>query len=323
MNRRSLLALAPCLATGHVGAGAQDFPARPMHLVVPGGAGSFPDQVARLLGDRLAVPWRQPVIVENRPGAGGIAAMTELLRAAPDGHTLGLATMSQLVFNPSLFRHLPYNPLRDLAPIGTLLSGALVIVTHPSLPVRSLHELIALARRDRGRLDFAIPANGSPPHVVLALLMEATRSSFNIVPFRTGAEAAVQVVRGEVPLFIDAPPVVMLLVQAGRLRALAVTGPRRLALLPTVPTVEEEGYAGFRGETWMGLVARREVPSEVVAHIARDLAQVLGTDVALRNYLEAAGAQPMIETPQGFAELLRAEQARWSALIKISGMTLD
>lgn len=321
-NLRVLLTLAAGLLMACMGVQAQTFPVKPVHLVVPAGAGSFPDQVGRRLADKLSALWGQQVVVENRPGGGGIAAMTEFLKAAPDGHTLALGTMSQLVFNKYLFRTLPYDPLSDVAPIGTVLSGSLMVVAHPSLPAQTLSQLVVLAQRQPGRLDFAIPANASPPHVVLGMLMEATHSSFSVVPFKTGAEAVVQVTAGQVPLFIDAVPVVAPLVESGRLRALAVTGSQRVPQFPAVPTVQEQGYPAFHGEAWMGLVARSGTPPELVARINRDLAQALTAD-DLRQFFETSGARVLVDTPQEFADLLRTEQVRWGAVIKATRIAVE
>lgn len=321
-NSRVLLALFIGLFSACVGAGAQTYPAKPVHLVVPAGAGSFPDQIARRLGDKLSAQWNQPVVVDNRPGAGGILAMTELLKAAPDGYTVALGTMSQLVFNRFLFRALPYDPLSDVVPVGTVMSGSMMVVAHPSLPVQNLSDLVALAQRRSGGLDFAIPANGSPPHVVLALLMEATHSSFTVVPFKTGAEALAQVTAGQVPLFIDAVSVVAPLVSSGRLKALAVTGAQRVPEFPAVPTVREQGYPALGAEAWMGLVVRSGTKPELVSRINNDLAQALKAE-DLRQFFEASGARPLVHTPEEFDELLRTERARWGTIIKATRISVE
>ena len=316
----ALLALGVFAAVAHTQ--VQVFPDKPVRLIVGGGPGSFPDQVARRMGERLSNVWGQQVVVENRTGAAGSQSMTALLQAAPDGYTLALATMSTLVFNPYLFHTLPYDPQRDLLPVGTLFSGSMMIVAHPSLSVNSLTELVALARAKPGGIDFAVPGNGSPPHVVLAMLMDATRASFSVVPYKTGSEAVVQVTGGQVPLFIDAVPVVAKLVEAGRLKALAVTGHQRMAQFSSVPTVAEQGYPDFRGEAWMGLVARTGTPDAVVNKINADLAQILNS-ASMQQYFETTGGRVLITTPEDFTALVRTDSERWGRVIKAIGMRLD
>jgi tripartite-type tricarboxylate transporter receptor subunit TctC len=299
---------------------AETFPTKPVHLIVGGGAGSFPDQVARRVADRLSAIWGQQVVVDNRPGKH--VAMIELIKAAPDGYTLALGTMSHLVFNTHLMSHMPYDPQRDLSPVGMVLSSPMVVVAHPKFPAGSLAELLAAARLQPGALEFAVPGNGSPPHLVLAMLMDATGTSFYTVPFKTGSDAVVQVAGGQVPLFIDAASVVAPLIDAGRLKALAVTGAQRVTLFPGVPTVAEQGYPEFRGEAWVGLVARAGVPASIVNQINRDLAQALGA-ADLRRYFETLGGRIIVTSPEGFAALVRAESEHWGRVIRAIGFKLE
>jgi len=323
MKRRDaiLLALLGKLAGPGVAAEA-GFPDRPVHLIVGAGAGSFPDQVARRLADQLAHRFGQPVIVHNRPGAGGIIAMSEFIKTPADGYTIALATMSQLVFNRYLFHELPYDADRDLQPIGTILNGSMMIVANPSFPARSLAELVSISRSKPGEIDFAIPALGSPPHVVLGLFMDTTRTSFSVIPFKTGSDAVLQVVGGEVPLFIDAVPVVAGLVQSGKLRALGVTGKSRLRQFPDVPTVAEQGYPAFVGEAWMGLVARAGTPAPVAARIRAALDGAIQSD-SLRQYVESAGGQTLVTSPDEFALLVQSDVAKWGKVIRDMHLSLD
>jgi tripartite-type tricarboxylate transporter receptor subunit TctC len=323
MKRRDaiLLALLAGLARPGVAAGP-GFPDRPVHLIVGAGAGSFPDQVARRLADELAHQFGQPVIVHDRPGAGGIIAMSEFIKTPADGYTIALATMSQLVFNRYLFRELPYDADRDLQPIGTILNASMMIVANPSFPARSLADLVSISRSKPGEVDFAIPALGSPPHVVLGMFMDTTRTSFSIIPFKTGADAVLQVVGGEVPLFIDAVPVVAGLVQSGKLRALGVTGKSRLRQFPDVPTVAEQGYPAFVGEAWVGLVARAGTPPPVAARIRAALDAAIRSD-SLRQYIESAGGQTVVTSPGEFSLLVQSDVARWGKVIRDMHLSLD
>lgn len=322
MNKplRTLALLAAALMAACTAARAERFPSKPVQLIVGAGPGSYPDQVARRLGDALSAVWGQPVVVENRAGAGGVAAIAQFMKASSDGYTLALATMSQLVFNRYILPSLPYDPATDLVPIGTVLSGSMMVVAHPGFEAQSLGELVDLAQRQPKSLAFAVPASGSPPHVVLAMLMDTTRTSFTVVPFKTGAEAVTQVAAGQVPLFIDAVPVVAGLVQSGKLKALAVTGKQRVAQFPNVPTVAEQGYPDFRGEAWIGLVARSGTPPALVKQLNQDLAQALHA-APLREFLETSGARTLVTTPEEFAALVKSDSAHWGPVIKAIGLS--
>jgi tripartite-type tricarboxylate transporter receptor subunit TctC len=323
MTRRLIILIASlAILCGTGAAWGQSYPDRPVHLVVGAGAGSFPDQVARRLAEELAIQFGQQVVVDNRPGAGGIAAMSEFVKTRPDGYTIALATMSQLVFNRYLFHELPYDPDRDVQPVGTVLNGSMMIVAHPSLGARTLSELVDMARSKPGAIDFAVPANGSPPHVVLGMLMDTTKTSFSIVPYKTGSDAVVQVAAGQVPLFIDAVPVVAGLVQSGKLRALAVTGTTRVSLFPEVPTVAEQGYPSFAGDAWMGVVARPGTPPAVLARIAAALDGAVKSE-SLRKYVESSGAQTFLTTPDEFSRLVRSDVPRWGKVIHDMHLALD
>ncbi|MBI3349649.1 MAG: tripartite tricarboxylate transporter substrate binding protein [Burkholderiales bacterium] len=323
MNRklRSAMLLALCLCVS-LSARAQIFPDKPVHLIVGAGAGSFPDQVARRLAESLSEQWGQPIVIDNRPGAGGIAAMGGFAKAPADGYTLALATMSQLVFNPHLFQGLPYDVLRDVQPVGTVRSGSMMIVAHPGFSARSLGDLVSIAQRKPGDIDFAVPANGSPPHVVLGMLMAITHTSFSVVPYKTGADAVVQVASGQVPLFIDAVPILAGLVQSGKLRALAVTGRTRVTQFPDVRTVAEQGYPGFNGEALMGLVARPGTPDAALKRLSTGLANAVNSD-ALRQFFESSGARAQTTTPEEFAALIRNDSDHWGRVIRDMHLVLD
>jgi tripartite-type tricarboxylate transporter receptor subunit TctC len=324
-TRRNWLLNAGAWALGGAsgGANAQLDDGRPLHVIVSAGPGSFPDQVARRVGDGLAAIWKRPVVIDNRPGAGGIAAIMRLMEARADGSTIALGTMSQLVFNPFLFRQLSYDVDRDIEPIGAVLDGSMMIVAHPAFPASTLSALIEQAHaRPVRSIDFAVPAAASPPHVVLAALMKATSTTFNVVPYRTGSDALVQVAGGQVALFIDAVSVVGPYVEAGRLKALAVTGIQRVDRFPAVPTVAEQGVANFDGSAWMGLIARKGTPPAVVARCNESLGAVLRSP-SMREFLEANGARPIEGTPEALAARWRGDANRWGPVIRSLGITLD
>ena len=301
---------------------AQTYPSQPIRLVVGAGPGSIADGVARPLADKLGAALGQAVVVENKPGPGGIVGMDAVARAKSDGYTLGLATMSQLVFNPYLFSKLPYDPAKDLVPVANLVSGPMVIAVHPSYPAKSLGELIEAARAQPGKLYYAVPALGSPPHVVSLLVWKAANASLTAVPFRSGADAVTNVLSGEIPVLVDAPPLIAAHVKTGKLRALAVTGELRDSSLPDTPTLAEAGMAGVRGEAWIGLVAPTGTPHAVLQQLNQEIVRVLGHEEIARAY-RAAGWRIVAGSAESFAAQVSTDRERWGVVIQESGIRLD
>ncbi len=303
-------------------AGAQDYPRRPVKIIVGGGPGSVPDTVTRSIGDRLASALGQSVVVENRPGAAGSVAIDAMLRAPADGHTLAIATMSQAVFNAYLFAKLPYDPLRDLEPVALLVTGAMALAAHPSFPARTLSELITLAKAQPGKLFVAMPQAGSPPHVVALLLNRAAGISTTMVPHKSGAEALALVYSGGAPLIIDAPTLIAPQVASGKLVALVVTGRQREAALPGVATAIESGLAGVEGEAWIGLVAPAGTPAAVVQRLNRELATVLAS-AQVQEHMARLSFRTLKASPEEFRTLIRNEHAKWGALIREAGLKIE
>ena len=323
MKRRQFLNVLPAslLTTNSGRAWSQSYPNRPVTLLVGGAPGSVPDVMIRPLADRLSSALGQTVVVQNKPGAAGGLAMSALVQSAPDGHTLALATMSQAVFNSYLITKLPYDPLRDLEPVAPLVNGAMVLAAHPSTAPRSLQEFVQLAKDQRGNLFVAIPQAGSPPHIVALLLNRAAGIDVTMVPHKSGSEAVNAVVSGAIPFLIDAPTIVASQVQAGTLRALAVTGRQREAALPDTPTLSQSGY-DVQGEAWIGLVAPAGTPPSVVNRLNRELGLILGT-AEIRELMARLGFRTMASTPEDFRALIQAEHVKWGALIRNAGLKLD
>jgi len=326
MNRRSFVlrasAVAATLGSLSTQPRALPYPTKPVHLLVGGGGGSYPDLVARRVAEPLFRAMGQPVVIDNRPGAGGILAMSSLGSSAPDGYTLALATMSQLVFNSFLFSKLPYDPVNDIAPVGTIFSGPMVVVANPGFGPNSLSDLVEASKKQAAGINVAIPGNGSPPHIVLAMLMRATGARFNLIPFKTGPEALVAVMSGEVPLFLDAPSIVVPNVLAGKIKAITVTGSERLAVLPAVATVSESGYPGFKAEAWMGLVTRAGTPQAIIDQLNLQLARALAAP-EVHQFFEAAGSRVVTNSPEEFASLIRDDRSRWGKIIEDAGIKLE
>ena len=326
VTRRGFLLGTAMLSVGAVFAShqaiADSYPARPIRLLVGGAAGSIPDVIARLLGDRLSTALQQPVVIENRPGAGGIIAMQGLVGSPPDGYTIALATMSQAVFNSYLFSKLSYDPLRDLEPVSPVVTGAMAIVAHPAFPANTFREFVSFAKAQPGKVLFGHPSNGGPPHLVAELVMRAAGIEVTFVPFRSGPDAVTGVLRGDVQIAIDGPLIFTPHVKERALKVLAVTGRSREEELPDVPTVAEAGFPGAQGEPWIGLVAPAHTPREIVMRLNHEIAAILATR-ELRERLQALSFSPVTATPEEFQALIRDEHARWGPVIREAGLKLD
>ncbi len=298
------------------------FPERPIRLLVGAGAGSVPDLIARLVGEKLSATLGQPVVIDDRPGAGGMLAMQALVGSKPDGYTLALATMSQAVFDSYLFSKLPYDPLHDLDPISSLVVGAMAVAANPGLPANTFGELISLANSQANKLTLGVPGNGSPPHLVALLLVRAAGINVEFVPFRTGPDGLAGVMRGDVQLFIDAPPLIAPQAKAGAIKVLAVTGEVREAELPGVPTIAELGFPAVEGEAWMGLVAPVHTPPAIVARLNSDIGALMAAPDVQRR-LAALSFRPFVASQDQFIALIREEHKRWGSIIRDAGIRLD
>ncbi len=300
---------------------AQAFPSRALTLLVGGAPGSGPDTMVRPLAERLSALLGQPVVVVNKAGAAGSLAISALLQSEPDGHTLALATMSQAVFNTYLFAKLPYDALRDLMPVALLVTGAMVLAAHPSFPARTLPEFVALAKASPGKYFVAIPQAGSPPHILALLLNRAAGIEVTFVPHKSGSDAVRAVIAGDIALLVDGSVAVASQVQAGRLKALAVTGRQRDAVLPQTPTAAESGFDA-PGEAWFGLVAPAGTPAAIVARLNRAVATALATP-ELQAAMAALGMRTLQGTPEEFGEQIRRDHATWGPLIRAAGLKIE
>jgi tripartite-type tricarboxylate transporter receptor subunit TctC len=299
-------------------AAAETWPTHAVRVMVPFAAGGPTDVLARLVGDKLSLAWGQPVVVENRGGAGGNIGAELAARAAPDGYTL-LVNPSNHVINASLYDKLPYDPLADFTPLTEMASYMLVLVVHPSVPATTLAEFVAWARAQPKGLAIANASTGSPTHLTAALFAQAARLSFVHVSYRGAAPANADLLGGLVKAMFNNPINALPQIKAGALRALAVTGRERLALLPDVPTVAEEGYPGFEASTWYGLFAPAGVPPALAAKISADaIAALKLPDV--QEKLSQQGFDVIAGDPSAFAALLKTELAKWAAVVKAAGL---
>lgn len=300
---------------------AADYPVRPVRLVVAFAPGGSVDVVARLLAQKLGERWKQQVVVDNRPGAGGNVSAEIAARAQPDGYTLYM-TSAAFVVNPSLYSSVPYDPVRDFAPISLVATVQSVLVSHPALPVKSVKDLIALAKARPGQINYGSTGSGTSGHLIMELFRSMAGIDLVHVPYKVIGQTYADLLSGQVSLFFPTAPGALPHIQAGRIRALAVAGARRSGALPGVPTVAEAGVPGFDAGTWYPLLATARTPRVVVEIVHRDLVHVLGLP-DIRERLTAAGIEIVGSTPQELARHIRDEIPKWARVIKQSGARAD
>jgi tripartite-type tricarboxylate transporter receptor subunit TctC len=311
-----LLLLAAC-----VPAWAQTaFPNKPVTLVVPFPAGGALDIVARALAEEMRKHLGQTVVVDNRAGAGGTVGSAAVARAAPDGYTLLLGSVATHAIGPGVYRNLSYDALKDFAPITQVTASPLLLVSSATLNVKTAAELLASARAQPGKLNYASTGNGTAVHLAGAMLQAAARLDVVHVPYKGGPQAVSALITGESSFMVVNIELVLPQVQAGKARALAVTGPRRLASLPDVPTLGEAGISGVDASTWFGLFAPAGTPKDVVDRLQRDAATALRT---LKESFAKQGDEAIGSTPDEFAAHVRAEHAKWGKVIKDLGVKIE
>ena len=308
--------------TAAAGAWAADYPVRPVTLVVAFTPGGASDVLARVLARAMEQTLGQPLVIENRPGAGGNVAGETVAHAVPDGYTLLVGNNAILATNGALYSKVGFDPEADFAPIGLIGSQANILVVNPSLPVHSLAELIALARANPGKLNFASSGHGLAAHLAGELFKAATAVDLVHVPYKGAAPALQDVIAGHVQMMFATASSVMSHIREGSVRPLAVTTLRRSAVAPDLPTLDELGLKGFDATTWHGLVAPARTPPEVIELLHRALAAAL-VDAAVAKSLRDLGVDIMGGTPDQFGAYIRSEIPKWSAMVKTSGAKLE
>ena len=315
----ALLGLAACGISSM--AAAQAWPSRPVHVVVPYPAGGPNDIIVRMVGKRLGETLGQPVVVENRPGAGGNIGTDSVAKSAPDGYTLVSVGPGALIINPLLGK-VPYDTMRDFAPVTIMAVAPNALVAHPSFPAKTVKDLIALAKQKPGAINYASGGSGSTPHLAAALFAVMAGVQLTHVPYKGTGPATADLVGGQVQIAFLGIPTVLPHIRSGKLRVLAVTGTKRSPELPDVPTVAEAGVPGYELSPWYGLLAPAGTPSAVVARLAADATKVV-REPAMREQLVAQGAAPAGGTPEEFARTLRSDAALWKKVVKEAGIRAD
>jgi len=297
------------------------FPSRPITIIVPIPPGGAPDIAARVLGQKLSEQLGQPVVIDNRAGANGNIANEVVARAAPDGHTLGLLADSQIAINPHLYAKLPFDTLRDLAPVSPVATNQFVLAIHPAVPARSFPEFIEFARKSNPPLHYASGGNGSQHHLTMEMLKQRAGIDLVHVPYRGGAPATAAAVAGDVAAMwagsSNAPQI-----KAGRLRALAVSGAARSALYPELPTIGEF-YPGFANSIWLGLFGPAGIPEAVLAKLRAEIKRALESPALKEKFNAAGGLEPYVLSPEDFAALIRSDYAKYAKVVKDVGVRID
>lgn len=301
---------------------AQGYPNKPVRMVVPFPPGGTTDILARAVGQKLSEAWGSQVIIDNRPGAGGNIGTDIVAKAAPDGYTLLMATVGTHAINGSLYAKLPFDPVKDFAPVTLVASVPNVLVVHPSLPATSVKELIALAKSKPGELTFASSGNGTSIHLAGELFKTMTGTKMLHIPYKGSAPAITDLLGGQTNMMFDNLPSAMPHIKSGKLRALAVTSAHRSAALPDVPTIAESGIPGYEASSWFGVVAPAGTPKEIVAKINADIVRGLSAP-DLKDRLSGQGAEPVGNTPEQFAAYIKTETAKWAKVVKESGAKVD
>jgi tripartite-type tricarboxylate transporter receptor subunit TctC len=300
-------------------AAAQTYPSRPIRIVITFPAGGPSDTVVRPIAQRLNEAWGQPVILDNRGGAGGVVGTEIVARAAPDGYNLLVGTAGGMAINPNLMASLPYDPFRDFAPVCMLVINPQILVAHPSLPANNVKELVALAKAKPGQLNFGSSGTGTATHLGMELLKLATGIDVVHVPYKGGAPAVTDLIAGQVQMIFVSMPSVMPHVQSGRLKALAVGSAKRVGSAPDVPTVAEAGYVGFEYANWNALFAPAGTPAAIVNKLNAEVVRIL-SDPVLAQRLSAQGAEPAPGSPEALGRWLRQDYDRWKKVIRVGNI---
>ncbi len=297
------------------------YPARPIHLIVTFPPGGGTDALARLLGQELGSRVGQTVVVENRPGASGNIAAEFVAKSAADGYTL-LIINSSFAMNAGLFSKLPFDPIRDFAPVVMLATVPSMIAVHPSVPAQNLRELIALAKSRPGKLSFSSCGNGTPQHLGGEMLKRAAKIDMVHIPYKGCGPALADLLGGQVPIGINTVANTMPHVKTGKLRAIALVSPRRYQLAPDVPSVAESGYRGIDVDQWYAILAPAATPSEVIALLNREFAAAVA-DPTVRERMLAASFEPQTSTPEQIGKIIRDDVAHWTKIIRELGIKID
>ena len=302
---------------------AQDsYPSKPIRLIVPFPPGGSVDPIARMIGQKLTQSWGQQVIVDNRPGGNGTIGTELLAKAPPDGHTLIHLGASTHAVNAVLMRKLPYDSVKDFAPVATVQRSNYVLVVHPSLPANDLRQLVALAKSRPGQISYASSGNGNLNHLAAELFNMITGTATHHVPYKGGGPALTDVIRGEVQMHFSVVISAIPHIQSGRLKPLAIGGEQRFSTLPQVPTFTEAGLPGFDLRPWQGMLAPAGTPRPIVDRLSAEVGKIVSMP-EMKERLHGLGMEPLVSTPEQFAALLQADMAKAAKVIEVAKIRLN
>jgi tripartite-type tricarboxylate transporter receptor subunit TctC len=321
-NRRQIIGLAAAAMSLPTLAQTSSFPLRPVRIVVPYTTGGSNDVIARLLAQQLQETWGQPVVVENKPGAAGNIGASDIAKSAPDGHSLLLTNINIVSMNPGLIANMLFDPQKDFAPISLLGTTALALVVHPSVPANNVRELIDLARKGPGRLNYASSGNGSPQHMSAEMFKAMTKTSMTHIPYRGAAPAVNDLLAGQVQVTIGVVNQLIPHIRAGKLKALGVTTRKRLAQMPDVPTLDEAGVPGYESEIWLGLAAPSATPPAIIEQINQAIRKAMATADVISK-LQSQGIDVVVSSPDQMRQRGLEDLKRWGDIIRTAGIKVD
>jgi tripartite-type tricarboxylate transporter receptor subunit TctC len=321
MRWRMLLAAAALLGAA-VPAASQDYPSRPITLIVPYAAGGGNDVMARIVAEKMSKSLGQQIVIENKGGAGGSIATRQIAKSVPDGYTLGLGGTGTHAINPTLYQNVGYDPRKDFAPVGLIASSALVVLVNNAIEARSIGELIALAKRDAGKLNYASAGVGSGIHLGAELFATMAGIRLTHIPYKGSSPALTDLLGGHVAIYFSSLPPAISLVREGKVRALAVTGPKRAQSFPDLPTVAEAALPGYEAVLHYGIVAPAGTPRAIVDKLNTALNAALA-EPEVREKILADGADPLPGTPEDYAADIDREETKWSKVVKVSGAKVE
>ena len=327
MQLRYWLGAASCACAGIAMAAApaaaqQNFPTRPIRMICPFPPGGTTDLVARLVAQKFTEAWGQQVVVDNRPGAGGVIGTEMVAQAAPDGYTILLGSITTHAVNPALYKNLKFDPIKDFAPVSLVVSSPQLLAVHPSVPAKSVKELIALAKAKPGQFNYASAGTGTSPHLTFELFRSMAGIDVVHVPYKGTGPAITDLVGGQVQMMITGVVALMPHVKSNRLRALGVTSAKRVAALPDVPTIAESGVPGFDVSSWFGVFLPAKTPRPIVMKMNGEIQRILANP-EVRQRLIDQGADPASNTPEEFAAYVKSEMARWGQVVRSTGAKAD
>ncbi len=322
MRRITAFAALVLAALAALPAAAQGFPTKPIRIVVPFAAGGTSDILARALGPHVTQAWGQPVIVENRTGANGNIGADFVAKSAPDGYTMLLSDVGALAINPSVYASMPFDPVKDFSPIVMVSYSPHVLAVHPSVPVHSVQELIAYAKANPGKMNFANSGTGGAPHLAGVEFAARTGIQWTYIPYKGGSAAVTDVVAGNANVLFNGMLATYPSVKGGRLRGLAVSSAQRAASAPELPTVAESGLPGFETGSYQGLLAAAGTPRDVVAKLNAEFTRILNT-AEMREMLAKQGTEVRAGTPEALGTFIANEKARWAKVVKEAGIKAE